>query len=453
MPEKHSQKRRNDTNSKPAKRAPVKTTDALCPSPAPAPSKLIIRGGLPLNGEIPVRGMKNAVTPILAATLLVPGRCLLHNVPRLSDVDRMLDILRSLGSKVEWLGEHDLAVDTRQADIASIDAKTVKSMRSSILFLGPLLARFRRVDLPEPGGCIIGNRPIDTHLMALEALGAVIEKEDNIYHLTASGLKGAVIVLPEFSVTATENAVMAAVTAEGRTVIRLAAAEPHVEDMCRFLNAAGARISGAGTHTLTIDGVKKLEAVEHTIIPDQIEVGTFAVLGALTKGEVRLTGVASEHLDIILIMLKKAGVKFEIDGRSLTVGSQSSLQAFKLQSMPYPGFPTDLQAPFGVLATQCAGTSLIHDPLYEGRLGYVNELIKMGANAVICDPHRVLISGPTPLYGTEIRGLDLRAGATLIIAGLLARGETILHGAEVVDRGYEKLAERLQAVGADITRV
>lgn len=449
---KQPKKGRPDTNSKPAKKGAVKKAVAACPSPALAPSKLIIRGGLPLTGEIPIRGMKNAVTPILAATLLVPGRCILHNVPRLSDVDRMLDILRSLGSKIEWLGEHDLAVDTRPADIASIDAKTVKSMRSSILFLGPLLARFRRVELPEPGGCIIGNRPIETHLMALEALGAKIEKGDGLYHLTTAGLKGALIVLPEFSVTATENAVMAAVLAEGRTVIRLAAAEPHVEDLCRFLNAAGARISGAGTHTLSIEGVRKLAAVEHTIIPDQIEVGTFAVLGALTKGEVRLTGIVPEHLDIILVMLKKAGVRFSIDGTAMTVGSQSSLQSFKLQSMPYPGFPTDLQAPFGVLATQCAGTSLIHDPLYEGRLGYVNELIKMGANAIICDPHRVLISGPTPLYGTEIRGLDLRAGATLIIAGLLARGETVLHGAELVDRGYEKLAERLRAVGADMTR-
>lgn len=435
---------------------PVKTTGvkdaAACPMPPVEQVKLIIRGGLPLNGEIPVRGMKNAVTPILAATLLVSGRCLLHNVPRLSDVERMLDILRSLGAKVDWVGEHDLTIDTRPADLAHIDARAVKSMRSSILFLGPLLARFRQVELPEPGGCIIGNRPIDTHLSALGALNANIERNESGYRLTTTGLKGAEIVLPEFSVTATENAVMAAALADGRTVIQLAAAEPHVEDLCRFLNAAGARIRGLGTHTLIIDGVRRLKAVEHAIIPDQIEVGTFAVLGALTKGNLRITGVEPKHLDIVLLMLKRAGIGFELVGRSLVVGSQSSLKSFKLQTLPYPGFPTDLQAPMGVLATQCAGTSLIHDPMYEGRLGYVNELIKMGANAVICDPHRVLITGPTPLYGTEIRGLDLRAGATLVIAGLVSRGEAVLHGAEIVDRGYERLTERLQAVGADVRR-
>ncbi len=422
------------------------------PAAKAAAAKLIIRGGKPLDGEITVGGMKNAVTPILAATLLVSGPCRLANVPRLSDVERMLDILRSLGAKVDWTGEHELTVDARRADIASIDAKAVKSMRSSILLLGPLLSRFHQVELPEPGGCIIGNRPIGPHFTALETLGAKIDRTGSLYRLTTAGLKGAVIVLPEFSVTATENAIMAAVLAEGRTVIKLAAAEPHVQDLAKFLNAAGARISGAGTHTVVIDGVDRLKAVEHRVIPDQIETGTFAVLGAVTKGTLRIRGVEPEHLDIILLNLRRAGVNFTVDRGVLTLGSQSSLAAFKLQAMPYPGFPTDLQAPFGVLATQCDGTTLIHDPLFEGRLGYVNELVKMGANAVICDPHRVLISGPTPLYGQEIRGLDLRAGATLVIAGLIAQGETVLHGAEIIDRGYENLDRRLAALGADIAR-
>jgi UDP-N-acetylglucosamine 1-carboxyvinyltransferase len=431
----------------------AKTPMTACLALKPAVSRLVIRGGRPLDGEIRVGGMKNAVTPILAATLLLTKPCVLRNVPRLSDVERMLDILRSLGASVEWSSEHELVIDATKADIKKIDSRTVKSMRSSILFLGPLLARFNQVELPEPGGCIIGNRPIDTHLMALEALGAVIEKEDNLYRLKTSGLKGATIVLPEFSVTATENAMMAAVTARGRTTIKLAAAEPHVQDLGKFLNSAGAKIHGLGTHTLVIDGVAKLAGADHTVIPDQIEAGTFAVLGGLTKGTTRITGVEPEHLDLILSLLRRAGVRFEIERNALVIASQSSLNSFRLQTMPYPGFPTDLQAPFGVLATQCAGTTLIHDPMFESRLGYVNELIKMGANAVICDPHRVLISGPTPLYGQEIRGLDLRAGATLVIAGLIARGETVLHGAEIIDRGYENLDERLRALGADIVRL
>lgn len=415
-----------------------------------ASRRLILRGGRPLEGEIAVRGMKNAATPIIAATLLIDGECVIGNVPRLTDVERMLDILRSLGAKAAWSGDNELTIDARGTDLASLDEKAVKSMRSSILFIGPLLARFRAVRIPEPGGCIIGNRPIDTHLLALSALGARIEREGGMCSLTAGRLVGAKIILPEFSVTATENAVMAAVLAEGRTTIELAAAEPHVQDLCRFLNAAGARISGNGTHALEIDGVERLHPVRHDIIPDQIEAGTFAVLGAVTKGELVVRGVEPSHLDIILLTLGRAGVTFEIKGDTLVIPSQSSLKAFRLQAMPYPGFPTDLQAPFGVLATQCAGTSLIHDPLFEGRMGYVGELTKMGANAVVCDPHRVLISGPTPLYGQEIRSLDLRAGATLVIAGLAAQGETVLHGAEIIDRGYEDLAGRLLALGADI---
>ncbi len=419
-------------------------------APGTGPTKLVIRGGKKLAGEIAVRGMKNAATPIIAATLLMSEPCVLRNVPRLSDVERMLDILRSLGAVAEWTGEHEVTVDTRQADISSLDAKAVKSMRSSILLMGPLLARFHEVVLPEPGGCIIGNRPIDTHLVALEALGASIERRGAEYLLQAAKLHGAAITLPEFSVTATENAMMAAALAEGRTVIHLAAQEPHVQDLACFLNAAGARISGIGTHTLTIDGVAKLGGATHTLIPDQIEAGTFAVLGALMKSPLRIVGAEPRHMDIIMLKLRQAGAQVAVEEGAISVAAPAPLRAFRLQTMPYPGFPTDLQAPFGVLATQCSGTSLIHDPLFEGRLGYVGELVKMGANATICDPHRVLISGPTPLYGQEIRGLDLRAGATLVIAGLVASGETVIHGADVIRRGYENLDQRLAALGADI---
>jgi len=416
-------------------------------------AQFIIEGGQHLKGEIEVMGMKNAATPILAATLLTKESCLLKNVPNISDVRAVLDIIKSLGGQVENIDEHALKISNKNIDPQQLEEKAVRRIRSSVLFMGPLLARFGKVDLPEPGGCIIGNRPLDTHTYALEQLGAKIEKKDRFYGMRAERLKGTVIILPEFSVTATENVLMAASLAEGRTVIKLAAAEPHVQDLCNFLNKMGAKITGIGTHTLTIDGVKELHGAEHVIIPDQIEAGTFAVLAAATRGEIKIKNIIPEHLEIILLKLKQIGVKFEVGPDYVQVLPSADLKAFKLQTMPYPGFPTDLQSPFGVLATQCQGTSLIQDPLFEGRMGYVNELAKMGANAIIADPHRVIITGPTPLYGQDIKSLDLRAGATLIIAGLIATGQTTINQAEVIDRGYEKIEERLSKLGANIRRV
>jgi len=312
--------------------------------------------------------------------------------------------------------------------------------------------RVEEIKVAEPGGCIIGKRPLDTHFAVLRALGCEITINNEDYILKSRGLKGAYIVLPEFSVTATENAIMAACLAEGETTIKTAAAEPHVQDLIAFLNKMGAKIQGSGTHELKIQGVKKLKGARHQLIPDQIEIGTWAIAAAVTRGQVSIRPIVAEHLEMVFIKMREAGLNFEIKGDTLLVKPAREFKAFKLQSLPHPGFPTDLEAPFGVLATQCAGTSLIHDPLYEGRLGYVNELEKMGANAVICDPHRVLITGPTPLYGREIRSFDLRAGATLIIAGLLAEGETIINDVEIVDRGYEKIEARLTALGAKIKR-
>jgi len=414
-------------------------------------SKLIIKGGKKLNGEIKLAGMKNAATPIIAASLLTTEECLLDNVPRISDVERMIEIVRSLGAEAEWTGEHQLRICAKEIDPARIDKKAVKSLRSSVLLLGPLLARCGEVSLPEPGGCIIGNRPLDTHLFALSKLGAEITRTSSGYDISGK-LEGATIILPEFSVTATENALMAAVLSPGKTVIKLAAAEPHVQDLIFFLNKMGAKIRGGGTHTLEIEGVGKLTGVRHRIIPDQIEAGTFLALAAVTRGTVTVRGAEFSHLDSIISVLSRAGVNLEQGDDFITV-RPAGLEAFRLQALPYPGFPTDLQAPFGVMATQARGTSLIHDPLFEGRMGYVGELVKMGANAVVCDPHRVLISGPTPLYGTEIKSLDLRAGATMVIAGLLADGETVINEAEVLDRGYENLDERLRNLGAEIERV
>ncbi len=413
-------------------------------------SQFIIQGGVKLRGEVEASGMKNAAVAVLAAALLTEETCVFDRVPRINDVEKMVEILQSLGAAADWTGQHQLTVNCAKADLKRLDKKLVKSMRASILFLGSMLSRFKEVVLPEPGGCIIGNRPIDTHLFVLKKLGAEVSRENGFYHLKTAGLKGATIILPEFSVTATENGLMATVLAEGATVIKLAAAEPHVEDLANFLIKMGAKIEGAGTHLLKIEGVKKLKGARHELIPDQIEIGTLAVAAAVTRGEVKIAPVIPSHLDSILPLLGRIGVAWEIKGEALFLHPSGSLNSFKLQAMPYPGFPTDLQAPFGVLATQCFGTSLIHDPLYEGRLGYINELVKMGANAVICDPHRVLITGPTPLYGQEIKSFDLRAGATMIIAGLLAEGETVINDAEVVFRGYEAIDEKLRRLGAKI---
>ena len=416
-------------------------------------SKLIIKGGKKLNGEITLAGMKNAATPIMAAALLTEEECFLDNLPQISDVLRMLDILKSLGAEVERTGGRGVRICAKNIDLSKIDRQAIKAMRSSVLLLGPLLSRCGEVELPEPGGCIIGNRPLDTHLFALGELGAEISRSSAGYRIKGGGLKSATIILPEFSVTATENALMAAILLPGKTIIKMAAAEPHVQDLILFLSQMGAKIRGGGTHTLEIEGVEKLHGARHKIIPDQIEAGTFAALAAVTRGAITIRGVNFEHLDAIISVLRRAGVNLEKGDDWIAISPANPLSAFKLQALPYPGFPTDLQAPFGVLATQARGTSLIHDPLFEGRMGYVGELVKMGANAVVCDPHRVLISGPTPLYGTEIKSLDLRAGATMVIAGLVAEGETIINEAEVLDRGYENLDERLRALGADITKI
>ncbi|NIS51189.1 MAG: UDP-N-acetylglucosamine 1-carboxyvinyltransferase [Aliifodinibius sp.] len=415
-------------------------------------SKFIIQGGERLRGDVEVSGMKNAALPIIAATLLTTEECIIDNVPQITDVRKMLEILESLGARAEWTDDHQVTISTQNANLGKIEQEKVKSMRASVLLLGPLLARFREVRIYEPGGCIIGKRPLDTHIHALRSLGAMVELLDEEYHLKANGLKGTEIVLPEFSVTATENAVMAAVLAEGVTIIKLAAGEPHVQDLIKFLNNMGAKIEGAGTHTLRIEGVKELRGAKHELIPDQIEIGTWAVAGAVTGGKINIHPVVPEHLDMVMLKFNEIGINAEIEGDSLKIRPSSNLKAFKLQSMPYPGFPTDLEAPFGLLATQCKGTSLLHDPLFESRMGYVNELIKMGANATICDPHRVLVTGPTPLYAREIRSYDLRAGATLLIAGLIAEGETVINEAEVVDRGYENIDERLGSLGAKFKR-
>ncbi|MFA4937461.1 MAG: UDP-N-acetylglucosamine 1-carboxyvinyltransferase [Patescibacteria group bacterium] len=414
-------------------------------------SSLVIEGAKALHGTIEVPGAKNAVTPILAACLLTSEECTIHNIPAISDVAKMLSLLKAVGAEVNNQGK-TVTIKAVNINLSQLPANEVKGMRSSILLFGPLLARIHAVTLPEPGGCIIGNRPLDTHLYGLQRLGVEVKITNESYDLKVEKLTGAKIILPEFSVTATENVVMAAVLASGTTTIELAAAEPHVQDLCNFLIALGAKIKGIGTHTLIIEGVKSLHGAEYSIIPDPIEAGTWAVLAAVTRGEITIKPVCVEHLNFVLMKLKAIGVDWQLKGDALTVRASRQLKPFRLQALPYPGFPTDLQAPFCILATQANGTSLIHDPMYEGRLNHISELIKMGANAVIADPHRVVVTGPTPLYGRDIRSYDLRSGATMLIAALMAQGQSIIAEAEVVDRGYEKIEQRLKAIGAEISR-
>lgn len=421
-------------------------------------AKFIIKGGKPLNGTIRIDGMKNAATPIIAATLLSDEEFIIRNVPRILDVGQIINLIKSLGGRVDWVEKNTLKICNKDLNFHTLDKKIIKSMRSSILLLAPLLHRFKKIEIPEPGGCIIGKRSINTHLYVLEKFGININYQgDTLYLNSEKAINGVDIILPEFSVTATENAIMLAVLASGRTVISLAALEPHVCDLCHFLNFAGAKIKGIGTHTLIIEGVKQIAGIQYTLIPDQIEIGTFAVLAALTKGKIKIENIVSEHLEIILLKLKQIGIDFKLENfnknTNLIINPVSHLKNFNLQTLPYPGFPTDLQAPFAVLATQCQGSSLIYETLYEGRFKYADELIKMGAKIKNLDSHQILISGPTPLFGQEIKSFDLRAGATLIIAGLIAQGETIINQAEIVDRGYERIEEKLLELGADIKRV
>lgn len=410
-----------------------------------------IIGGQHLRGEVCISGSKNAAGPLIAASLLFRAPVRLTNVPRLTDVMKLLEILESMGGKITWHGEHDLEIDARHLAPEKIDQKKMKSMRYSILLLGPLLARFHHVTVPEPGGCSIGNRPIDTHIAVLEGLGAKTETDAaGLLQMTGSALRGGYI-LADFSVTATENLVMAAVLTPGTTRVRLAAAEPHVQDLCRFLVASGANIRGIGGHDLEIEGVEVLTPPPTwSVISDANEAATFAVGAAVTHGDVRLTNIDPTQMDATIALLRRTGVKVETGPDWMRVHGSGRLHAFRLQTMIYPGFPTDNQAPFGLLATQCHGTTLLHDPLFESRLGYLNELAKMGANVIIADPHRAIVNGPTPLHGTDIRSLDLRAGATMILAGLIAEGETVIHDAEIVYRGYEKIDERLRSLGASL---
>lgn len=413
-----------------------------------------IEGGKKLKGEITVSGSKNATTPILAATLLTKETCVLSNLPLIEDVFCMLEILQSMGAKVEWHGKRTVAITAKDIDPTKIDVSAMKKIRSSILLLGSLAARFEKFSFYHPGGCVIGRRPVGTHFDALEKLGVKISSRGKKYAVDAHNRKANTLVLREMSVTATENAMMLAASMPGKTVIKIAATEPHVKDLGKFLIMMGAKIKGLGTHTLEIEGSNALHGGKHTIIPDANEAATFLLLGVATGSAITVKNAREEHLDLVLEKMREFGATFLVEKNRITVVPAKRLKAVaKIDTRTYPGVPTDVQAPFGVLATQAEGETLVHDSLFEGRFNYVPELIKMGAQAKVLNPHQVVVCGKTELHGTVIKSYDLRAGAALIIAALCAKGKTVIEDIYQVDRGYERIEERLQKIGARIKRV
>jgi UDP-N-acetylglucosamine 1-carboxyvinyltransferase len=409
---------------------------------------LVIQESRQLSGEIPVYGSKNASLPLLAASLLTKEQVTLHNIPAIRDISSMKEIMTSLGATVEQ-EENTVRITAETVGTSSISAETVGMLRGSILLMGALLGRNRTVSLPLPGGDIIGARPIDAHLDAFEQLGGRVEITGDVVTIDGKDMKAGIVILKEFSVTATENVLLAAATLPGTTVIEIAAAEPHVVALCGLLRAMGADITGDGTHTITVKGKELLNGAEFTNIPDMLEAGFFILLAAATRSELTITNVPVDHLLLFFKKCDEIGIRYEITGTTVTV-FPSELHAFNVQALPYPGIPTDLQAPFAVIATQADGNSLIHDPMYEGRFKHAAEMVKMGAHVVVCDPHRVIITGPTELTGRTIPSLDIRSGATLLLAGLIAKGTTTISQAEIIERGYANIVERLKAIGAHI---
>lgn len=409
-----------------------------------------VTGGRPLRGTVEISGSKNAALPAMAAAILADTPTKLTNVPSIRDVDAMAEILRSIGAQVEQLDLHTWEISGAGINKTEIEYLLGRRLRASILLLGPLLARFGQIRLPHPGGCVIGKRPVGSHFEAMRGLGATIEQEKDYYVGSVEGrLTGNYLYLDEVSVTATENAVMAAVLAEGTTTIRPAALEPHVVNLCEMLVAMGAKIDGIGTHTLVVEGVKKLQGAEHRIVSDEIETGTFAVAAAITDGELTLTNVPAD-LDPILYKLRIMGVEVEQKGDTLTVRRGEKLVGTRLQVDTWPRFPTDLQPQFGVLMTQATGKSFIHEWMYENRLKYTEALATMGADVTPINAHQVVIHGPTPLQATTIDSPDLRSGIAFVLAALVAEGESQINYAELILRGYGRLVERLTAVGAEI---
>jgi UDP-N-acetylglucosamine 1-carboxyvinyltransferase len=424
-------------------------------------SEFIIEGGARLCGEVVSSGNKNAALPLLAGCLLTDEPVTLHNVPRIRDVQIMLNLLQSLGASAEWVESNSVRVHARTIDARDLDPDLCREIRASILLAGPMLTRIGEIRLPPPGGDVIGRRRLDTHFLAFSAMGAAISVNGD-FHLNADGLSGADILLDEASVTATENAIMAAAMAKGTTVLRNAASEPHVQDVCRNLAQMGLRIEGIGSNTLTIHGRDHLGGGEFTIGADNIEVTSFIVLGAVLGGDAGLwiRNASPQHLGMTQLMLRRIGIRFDIHGDDVFVPGNQRLviepefdgYLTKIDTMPWPGFPADAMSPAIVAATQAEGSVLFHEKMFESRLFWVDKLIGMGARIVLCDPHRCIVQGRSKLRGERVQSPDIRAGVALVIAALCAEGTSVIQNAQQIDRGYERFEDKLRAIGARIER-
>ncbi len=425
--------------------------------------KLIIEGGYPINGEILPSGNKNAALPLLAACVLTDQPVILHNLPDIKDVETMRMLLESLGVQIKLLGNHTWQVHALQIRPADLDPDLCRQIRASILLAGPMVARAGELKLPPPGGDVIGRRRVDSHILALSSLGARAEYErsEKVFQFTAAKLSGANIILDEASVTATENAIMAAVTAAGETVLRNAASEPHVQELCHFLNLLGARIENIGSNTLHISGVPKLNGGEFTIGPDYLEVVSFIGAAVVTKGSIRIQKAAPHHLDMIAGVFERMGVAWNVDGEDVVVPEEQELRIKpdlggaipEISVMPWPAFPTDLMSIAIVVATQSHGSVLFHDWMYPSRMFFIDKLVNMGAQIVLCDPHRSIVQGPTTLYAETMDSPDIRAGMAMVLAALAANGQSVIRNVGQIDRGYEKIDKKLRALGARIERV
>ncbi len=415
--------------------------------------KFIINGNRELAGEIEVRGSKNAAGPVLAATLLTREPCIIDNIPLIDDVKNTIKVLESLGATVEWLGERKVKITAANINPEHIDLEKVSKTRMSVALFGSLLGRLKKFSISAPGGDAIGLRPITVQLKALEKIGARIEREGSVYNVERDELMGKEIMLGEFSPTATQSLMLAAVLAKGKTIIKGAASELSVQDTSKMLVSMGARITWRGSHTIEIEGVETLHGCEHSVESDNLEAGTFIIIAALTPGRVVIKNINFEYLDFFLYKLEEMGVNFDRGDKQITVFYSPFLKPVKIQALPHPGFPTDLLPVILPLLIKAQGKSLIHDPLYENRLGYLQELRKMGADVEMVDPHRAFVFGPNQIEGAVVNSLDVRAGAVLVVAGLMAKGQTVVHDIFHIDRGYEKIEERLRGIGADIKRV
>lgn len=413
-----------------------------------------IIGGNPLSGEVQVSGAKNAALKFLAASLLTDQPITIENMPDIEDVRRMMELLRALGVKcAKGADLHEYTIDPRGVKTTTLDPLLAPKIRVSTLLVAALLVRSGEATLPFPGGCAIGRRPIDLFIRGFEAFGAKVEEQEKAMVFHAKKLHAARFVFPIVSHTVTEALMMMAARIPGETILVNAAMEPEVVALADMLNMCGASITGAGTPTVRIKGVEALAGGRVRVVPDRIEAGSFLALAAATRSELTIRGARADHLEVPLVYLKAMGVGVDVAGDSMRVHPAKKLTAVSLHTHEYPGFPTDLQPPFSVLLTQAHGSALVHETIFEGRLFFTDKLNKMGANIVLCDPHRVIIQGPTPLRGTTLESPDIRAGLALLMAGLVANGKTRLENIYQIDRGYERIEERLRNIGADIKRV